>query len=96
MEDKEIIELYNERSELAITETANKYGKYCYYIAHNILYNMQDSEECVNDTYLNAWNSIPPHNPDKLSTFLGKITRNLALNRYKYYNRQKRNFNCAG
>ena len=90
MEDKEIIELYNERSELAITETANKYGKYCYYIAHNILYNMQDSEECVNDTYLNAWNSIPPHNPDKLSTFLGKITRNLALNRYKYYNRQKR------
>jgi len=92
MDDKQIIELYNERSETAISETANKYGKYCYYIAHNILNNKQDSEECVNDTYLRAWDAIPPHYPDKLSAFLGKITRNLALNRYRYYNREKRGY----
>ena len=90
MDDKQILELYNERSETAISETAEKYGKYCHYIAYNILYNIQDSEECVNDTYLKAWQTIPPHYPSKLSTYLGKITRNLALNRYKYYNRQKR------
>jgi len=90
MDDKQILELYNERSETAISETAEKYGKYCHYIAYNILYNIQDSEECVNDTYLKAWQTIPPHYPNKLSTYLGKITRNLALNRYKYYNRQKR------
>ena len=90
MDDKQILELYNERSETAISETADKYGKYCHYIAYNILYNIQDSEECVNDTYLKAWQTIPPHYPNKLSTYLGKITRNLALNRYKYYNRQKR------
>ena len=90
MDDKQILELYNERSETAISETADKYGKYCHYIAYNILYNTQDSEECVNDTYLKAWHTIPPQYPSKLSTYLGKITRNLALNRYKYYNRQKR------
>ena len=90
MDDKQILELYSERSETAISETADKYGKYCHYIAYNILYNIQDSEECVNDTYLKAWQTIPPHYPNKLSTYLGKITRNLALNRYKYYNRQKR------
>ena len=90
MEDRQIIELYNERSEAAISETADKYGKYCHYIAYNILYNEQDSEECVNDTWYRAWNTIPPHQPNKLATFLGKITRNLALDRYKYYNREKR------
>ena len=90
MDDKQILELYSERSETAISETADKYGKYCHYIAYNILYNIQDSEECVNDTYLKAWQTIPPQYPSKLSTYLGKITRNLALNRYKYYNRQKR------
>lgn len=92
MDDKRIIELYNERSESAISETANKYGKYCYYIAYHILYNKEDSEECVNDTYLRAWDTIPPQYPNKLSAFLGKITRNLALNRYKYYVREKRGF----
>ena len=90
MDDRQIIELYNERSETAISETADKYGKYCYYIAYHILYNEQDSEECVNDTYLRAWGAIPPHCPNNLSAFLGKITRNLALNRYRYYTREKR------
>ena len=92
MDDRQIIELYNERSETAISETAEKYGKYCYYIAYHILYNEQDSEECVNDTYLRAWKAIPPQWPDKLSTFLGRITRNLALNRYQYYTREKRGY----
>lgn len=92
MDDRQIIELYNERSEAAISETADKYGKYCYYIAYHILYNEQDSEECVNDTYLRTWEAIPPQCPDKLSAFLGKITRNLALNRYRYYAREKRGY----
>ena len=90
MEDKEIIGLFWKRSEDAINETAKKYGKYCHYIAYNILYNEQDSEECVNDTYLSAWDNIPPHNPNKLSAYLGKITRNLALNKWDYYNANKR------
>lgn len=90
MDDKQIIELYQKREEAAISETANKYGKYCYYIAYRILYNEEDSEECVNDTYLRTWEAIPPQYPEKLSAFLGKITRNLALNRYKYYLREKR------
>lgn len=90
MEEQQIIELYHERSETAISETAKKYGKYCYTIAYHILYNEQDSEECVNDTYLRTWEAIPPQYPNKLSAFLGKITRNLALNRYRYYTRQKR------
>lgn len=90
MDDKRIIELYNERSESAISETAKKYGKYCYTIAYHILYDKEGSEECVNDTYLRTWEAIPPQYPDKLSAFLGKITRNLALNKYKYYVREKR------
>ena len=90
MEDKDIIGLFRNRSEDAIRETAKKYGKHCHYIAYNILYNEQDSEECVNDTYFNAWGNIPPHNPDKLSSYLGKITRNLALNKWDYYNADKR------
>ena len=90
MEDQQIIELYHERSETAISETAKKYGKYCYTIAYHILYNEQDSEECVNDTYLRTWEAIPPQYPNKFSAFLGKITRNLALNRYRYYVSQKR------
>ncbi len=90
MEDKDIINLFLKRSEDAIQETAKKYGKYCHYIAYNILFNEQDSEECVNDTYFNAWENIPPHNPDKLSSYLGKITRNLALNKWDYYNADKR------
>jgi len=90
MDDKQIINLYIERSENAISETAGKYGKYCHQIAYNILYNTEDSEECVNDTYLKAWNNIPPQIPQQFKAFLGKITRNLALDKYKYYNRDKR------
>lgn len=90
MDEKQIIELYWVRSERAIDETARKYGRFCHSIAFNILSNYQDSEECVNDTYLHSWNAIPPRRPDKLSAFLGRITRNLALNRYVRDNAQKR------
>ncbi len=90
MEDRKIIELFNERSETAISETAEKYGKYCHVIAYNILYNEEDTQECVNDTYLKAWESIPPQIPNKLSAFLGKITRNLAISKYRYNNSKKR------
>ena len=69
MDDKQILDLYWERSEAAISETSKKYGKYCRYIASNILHNDEDSEECVNDTYLRAWNSIPPNRPSVLKTF---------------------------
>ena len=81
-----IVDLYWERSEDAITKTQEKYGKYCFSIAFNILKSDGDAEECVNDTYMNAWNSMPPNRPNILSLFLGKITRNLSLNRY-YHNR---------
>lgn len=90
MNDSKIIDLYWERSEAAISETANKYSKYCHYIAYNILHNNEDSEECVNDTYLRAWGTMPPRRPNQLSTFLGKITRNLSLNKYEWYSAEKR------
>ena len=90
MQDEQIIELYWARSENAISETADKYGKYCYYIAYNILHNNEDSEECVNDTYWKAWGVMPPQRPQRLSAFLGKITRNLALHRYEKDTAKKR------
>lgn len=90
MTDSEIIDFYWARSETAIAATAEKYGKYCHTIAHNILHNNEDAEECVNDTYLSAWKSIPPQRPECLSAYLGKITRNLSLNRFKQYHTQKR------
>ncbi len=90
MEDREIIELYWNRDELAIKATADKYGNYCAYIANNILNNSEDAEECVSDTYLNAWNTIPPLKPSVLSAYLGKITRHLSLNKYKRKNAYKR------
>lgn len=90
MEDSMIINLYWERSESAIVETSIKYGKYCKCIACNILDSNEDAEECVNDTYLHAWDSIPPHRPIYLTAYLGKITRNLALNKYKLANTVKR------
>ena len=90
MDDRQIIALYNERSEAALSETAKKYGRYCRSIAYNILSNEEDCEECVNDTWLKAWEAIPPQCPDSLPAFLGRITRNLALNRYKHNTREKR------
>lgn len=90
MDDKQIVDLYWERSEIAISKTAEKYGRYCHYIAFNVLRNDEDSEECVNDTYLSAWNSMPPHRPSVLKTFLGKLTRNHSLNRYKQLTAEKR------
>ena len=90
MEDKEIIDLYLGREEAAISATAKKYGNYCYTVAYNILYNKEDAEESVNDTYLGAWNSIPPHKPEVLSSFLGKITRYVSLKRYRDRHAQKR------
>lgn len=90
MDDKEIVQLYWDREHRAITETASKYGGYCNAIAKNILGNQEDTEECVNDTYLNAWNSLPPHRPAILSTYLGKITRNLAFDRFRSNHAEKR------
>ncbi len=90
MDDARIVQLYLDRNEQAIPATARKYGNYCTSIAKNILGNQEDAEECVNDTYLNTWNAIPPHKPKLLSTFLGKIVRNLAFNRYKRNNADKR------
>lgn len=90
MDDQQIVDLYWNRSENAISETSKKYGNYCHYIAYHILHSREDSEECVNDTYLKAWNSMPPKRPEKLSAFLGKITRNLSLHRYEQYNALKR------
>ncbi len=90
MDDTKIIDLYWARSESAISETAKKYGSYCHSIAFRILRSDQDSEECVNDTWLGAWNAIPPKRPAVLSTFLGRITRNLSLNRWREYSAEKR------
>ena len=90
MDDKQILDLYWARSESAISETTKKYGKYCHFIAYNILRNAEDSEECVSETWLKAWNSIPPHRPERLSAFLGKITRNLSLSRYQHCTARKR------
>lgn len=90
MDDETIVQLYWDRNERAIPATADKYGNYCASIAKNILGNKEDVEECINDTYLNAWNAMPPHRPKNLSTFLGKIVRNLSLNRYKHNTADKR------
>lgn len=91
MEDSKIIELFFERSEQAIAELSYKYGGVCRKIAFNILNNLQDVEECVNDTYLGAWNSIPPQNPNPLVTYICKITRNIALKKYRYNTAKRRN-----
>lgn len=90
MRDSEIIELYFARDEQAIAETEKSYGAYCQSIAAQILGNPSDAEECVNDTWLRAWHSIPPKRPNPLKLFLGKITRNLAISRYRANHRQKR------
>jgi len=90
MNDERIIAMFEERSEYAIEETERKYGKYCHHIAYGILRNEEDARECVNDTYLRAWNSIPPMRPENLATYLGKLTRNLSINRERKRKRKKR------
>lgn len=90
MEDERIIDLYWERDEAAIRETELKYGKYLMKIALNVLDDIEDSKESVNDTYLKAWKSMPPHRPAVLSAFLGKITRELSIDRFRSRHRQKR------
>ena len=90
MLDSQIIALYDARDERAIAETAAKYGSFCTSIALNILQNLQDAEECVNDTWLRPWNSIPPARPNVLKAYLGRITRNVALDKYKAAHREKR------
>ena len=82
MDDAEIVKLFYERSEDALREVRGKYEKLCRYISMKILNNPEDADECVNETYLRAWNSIPPSKPDSLRAFLGKIARNLSLDLY--------------
>ena len=91
MEDQLIIKLFNDISEEAIEATSKKYGKLCTSISRNILNNSEDAEECVNDTYLALWNSIPPAKPDPLSAYICKITRNLSLKKYRFNTQEKRN-----
>ncbi len=91
MEDRDIVELYWSRSETAIAETERKYGKYCTYIANRILGNDADAEEVVNDTYLRVWHTIPPNRPESLKTYVGMISRRLALDVYEAQHTQKRN-----
>ena len=98
MEDTQIIELYFARDEQALTRSSEKYGGLCMSIAQRILNSRPDSEECVNDTWLGAWNSIPPAKPFSLSAFLSRITRNLAVDRLRRKTAQKRGFgeySCA-
>ena len=90
MEDAQIVELYWQRDEAALAETETKYGNYCLAIANGILHDAQDAQECVNDTYLGAWNAIPPHRPAALSTFLGKIARRLAIKKWEEKTAEKR------
>lgn len=90
MEDKKIVALYWERNESAISESEAKYGKYCYSVAYNILHSHEDSEECLDDTWVGAWRAMPPERPSKLSSFLARITRNVAIDRYRRYSAEKR------
>ena len=90
MQDESIVMLYWERNEDAIKQTELKYRKYCYTIAYNILHSHEDSDECVNDTWYSAWNAIPPEKPKKLQCFLARITRNIAIDKYRFDRAQKR------
>ncbi len=90
MKDEELIHLYWERNERAISQTSHIYGKYCYAIAYNILHDNEDSEECVNDSYHKVWNVIPPTRPTVFPAFLGRIVRNISLDRYKKRTAEKR------
>ena len=96
MDDRLIIDLFWQRTENAIAEVSKKYAGYCHSIAYRILCSSEDADECVNDTWLRAWSAMPPARPDRLSTFLGRITRNLSLNRYEKMNAEKRGGGAAG
>ena len=90
MDDSKIVDLYWQRSTAAIEETQRKYDSYCFAISRNILPTQEDARECVNDTYLAAWNAIPPGRPSVLSTFLGKLTRRISIDRWRALNAEKR------
>lgn len=90
MNDAGIIDLYWQRSERAIPETENAYGPYCHTVAYNLLRNAEDAEESVNDTWLAAWNAMPPERPNSLKAFLGRITRNISVTRLRRSGSQKR------
>ena len=90
MEDERIVELFWQRDEDAVTQTERKYGAYCYAVAFNVLSVREDAEECVSDAYRRAWDSIPPERPKLLRAWLGKVTRNLALNLWNKNHTQKR------
>ena len=90
MEDSAIVALYWQREERAIAETYQKYGRFCHQIARNILTIREDAEECVSDTWVKAWNTMPPQRPNSLKAFLGCIVRNLAISRYRSSRAQKR------
>ena len=90
MDSQKIVKLFWERNERALTETIKQYEAYCFTIAHNILNNQQDAEECVNDTWIRAWHSIPPQSPSNLRAFLAKITHNLSVDRLKQHRATKR------
>ncbi len=91
MEDSKIIKLFFDRSEEAITELSEKYGKICKSVAENILNNHRDSEECVNDAFLAVWNTIPPQHPEHLLSYVCRIVRNLAVKKFHANTAQKRN-----
>ena len=92
MDDERIIELFFQRDQQGIRELDTKYGPACHKLSYHLVNDRQDAEECVNDTWLGAWKSMPPHRPERLSTFFGKITRNLSLNRFKKYSAEKRGY----
>ncbi len=95
MDDLHIVSLYIERNQQAINETDRKYGKLCFSIAKNILADTEDCRECINDTYLAVWNSIPPNNPDNFKAYISKVTRNTALKKLEFNNAGKRNTNMT-
>ena len=90
MNYSQIVNMYWERNEKAVEETQKKYGSFCYSVAYSILCNEEDAKESVNDTYLDAWNSIPPHKPSVLSAFLGKITRRISIDKWRNKNAVRR------
>lgn len=94
MDDLEIIDLYFKRSETAVLETDRKYNAFLRRVAYNILRSLQDTEEIVNDTYMGAWNAIPPTRPDSLKHFLSRITRNLSFDRLDYLHAGRDNRTC--